>query len=363
MTSASLPSLFCGQIKSEDGKGIYFGFEEVLEDNICFWCSYGESTKHISDSLESDWKRVCANSFSYPNAWSKCLNYSEEEYLQLVENLQKKKWTYETNPFGGAGLRGGATGMMSALCRGWSAVPTVSVADRKVFMVYASKIPVTKRHAINQGVTKRLDVYQAAFSDIAMSFVYVADKDNPAVTHYGIFRNALSLLDIRESTKGISIKLHGFAATVALTQFVGKKYMITTPLPSMTEILCKYFGEGNISIGTNLDLKWVKKLQLQDGPLEDWESEELTSHLELLQKYPPRIHCGDGTWKVAKKGVALSEHLDSLPDEQAEFIAGPEQRRPSWLTIGALDILIPLDQLAACLNGQLDIGPTISCSQ
>lgn len=41
------------------------------------------------------------------------------------------------------------------------------------------------------------------------------------------------------------MKLHGFAATVALTHS-RKKYLITIPMPAMRAIMCRTLGSGSI---------------------------------------------------------------------------------------------------------------------
>ncbi len=318
--------LYSGLSVSEGGHPLYFGFEEVDEGNIDFWRYYEAQARSIADLCSGFCLSVTVDTYpAYPNEFSEGLSYDEGPYHEIAQFIQKKGWfqvkgSSEQNPF--TGVKGGCNGMQRVLFP--------SKTDEKVFMVYLSTAPVEKRHVLKATISNGAD-YRALFGEIVMSFVFITGEDVPTVSHYGIFKNPSSFFDLSEKYKNLSMKLHGFAAAVAS----GKKYMITSPMPSMAKIMCKELGRGRIHIGTNLDLK---SLDNQNA-----------INKELLQNYPPRLHCDSetGVWKIAKEAVDLSNYLDSLPDEQADAIFERGKKfNFSGHTMGALRTLVPLEHLA-----------------
>ena len=323
-TRISLSSdVYTVQRNDDKGQKLYYNFEKVTKDNYYFW--YRLFAENMARYCKAFCQTVTENNYpTYPNKFSEGFNYNQEQYQKVVEFIQRKKY-YEKKPF--SGVRAGIAGMsqvLSSFC-----------LNRKVFMVYASHVPIEKPHINDEeiNISNGKD-YHTFFGHIIMSFVFITNDTAPTVTHYGIFRNPVSFLDPEEKYRGLSMKLHGFGAIVALTHFRNKKYMITSPLPSMIQIFVKYLGRNALHLGTNMDLKNFEKKSKEDR--------------ELLENYPPIFHLGrDGKNKIAKEGVNLSEYLESLPDEKAEFIAAPKnQINFSGFSFQALTTLLNLTNLA-----------------
>lgn len=316
---------YYGQTKSENGHTFYCAFEKVDALNLNYWEQY----KYWAGRMVRPYGGLCNSvikneSLSYPNTFSDMFNYTEEHYNDIVKFIQKKGLSLK---IAFAEISNGINGMDQVL--------SSSTEIKKIFMNYASTIPVLKHHdssAITKPISTPAD-YNEIFGNVIMSHVFLTEDNSPTVTHYGIFRNPPSFLDTEQKYRDIAMKVHGYAALMALTHFSGKKYMVTAPTSSKLGFLTKYLGRGDIHIGTNKDLK-------------SFASDEKK---ELLKKFPPILHIDQktGIEKIAKEGTDLSEYLDYLPDEKAEFIA-PQGRSFNYAgeTWGGIITVINLEKLA-----------------
>jgi hypothetical protein len=278
-------------ILKNDSK-IYFGFEQLTNDNHTFWQHYEQQCTYLA--------RFCSSMYQNMNKYSDFLLCDSEAYDKIKASIDKKGWTNSVKrPFNG--IIGGTAGMNQVLF-----VP--SDLEKKVFVVYASPDPIISSNSndkIPANSCKTLDEFKIMFKHIIMSFIFITMDEAPSVSHYGIFRNPMYFLDFENKYSNIAMILHGFSATVALSQFEDKVYMINYPIPSMLNIILRECKAKAIHIGTNEDLV---RSNLSD---ED---------KQLLEKYPPIYHLGkDGIHKIAKRKVDLKDYPNILPDKYARF--------------------------------------------
>ena len=314
-------------VRKTDDKGqvLYYNFEEVKLNNYDYWKEYKLFAKYFAELCKNFCREIHESSCPpYPNRYSDEFRCDREKYDKIVEFVKRKRY-FEKDIF--KQVWGGIMGMSYAL-------EDYSEPDRIVFMVYASNVPIKEPHT-----QKTFGNQDGCFKRIIISYVFTT-SDNVSVTHYGIFRNPLSFLDLEENYRELSIKLHGFGASMALKLFRAKRYMVTCPMPSMIQIFIKYLKPGEIFMGTNEDLKNFHKMTPEQQV--------------LLKKYPPRFHKGpedyymDGD-RIAKKNVDLSDYLEFLPIKLAKF-EGFHNRKIDFsfdTTDGALKTVIKLKKLAS----------------
>lgn len=283
--------------------GLYFSFQKVTETSREYWECYAKTAiSHAEDYLALCRSTTHETYLPFPNEFANKLGLDEQSYHKVMKLVQQKKF-YEKRH----------NGYFKELQNPLTPIPetarlTLSIlsnSERKCekYMVYISQTPTPF-----QG--------DDATRDIIMSFVFITSIESPIVTHIGIFKNPLLGLDIEEKHRGLSMELHGFAATVAMTRFCGKKYMVTHPLGSMRQIMSRKLGS-NLHLGTNEDLRNSIEHE-STGPK---ELDRHTESRELLRKHPPIYFIDGYRQKIAKDGVDLSHYLENeLPDEQAEVI-------------------------------------------
>lgn len=297
--------LFTGELSLANGNNVYFGFEKVTEANKSFWANYTWEAEKLSNICT----RFCDHQPPYPNSFSRSFNLEKPQYEVIVEFMKSRGYlSSESHPF--FDIPNGAVGMRDLIQK-----PRLNR-----YVVYASKDPVQSSHTEKDNV-------QVVRDKIIMSFGFATRKGSPTVCHFGIFTNLVFLLDPTQTYRGISMNLHGFAAKVALTCYsyfiydiedtnvpydTEKKYMITNPIKSMVNIFCAKLTKDEMHIGTNGDLK-------NDSHTE--------ARKELLRQYPPIYHIDPKTriHKIAMTHINLSEHLESLSDDDAEFIAAKDE--------------------------------------
>ena len=73
------------------------------------------------------------------------------------------------------------------------------------------------------------------------------NNNSPISSHAGIFRNKLYVDYKSNPSKDLSIKLHAFAAKATLMVNNNIKYMVTKPVPIMTNIILQYYIKNDLS--------------------------------------------------------------------------------------------------------------------
>jgi hypothetical protein len=286
---------YSDQYICKNGETLHFYFDRMDSKNIDFWWNYATISQQARLICDYFCKSIKEDTYpSYPNIYSTDLEYSEEKYYEIVKFIQRKGYYQKLkNPFRAGGFGGDMefiTREMSGGGEKWK--------NKKVYVVFATTTPVNSEN-------------KPHFNQIKMSVLWISDDQSRTVQHIGIFRPPSDFLDPDEKYRGIAIPLHKFAATVALTQFHGKEYMITHPMYSMAAVMSNILQQ-NLHFGTNLDLLNIDKHCEKDQ--------------ELLKKHPPIIHLQAKTGslvalrKIAKEDTNLSEYLESsLPTEKTEI--------------------------------------------
>ncbi len=258
--------LVIGETTISNGEKVYFGFEIIDKDNYQFWHQYRREARDIANILRIYPLRIeniniekNRKFLDYPNALATSLGYTQEEHHELInffknspkniaEEDREDNYFYEL--FEGVGNGFGGMDLAESSGQG----------KRSFYMIYASKIPITKRFK-NEDYDKSLN-YRKNFGNIIMSMSGITAFDVPTVTHTGIARNPIEFLADKLQYPKISMELHGFGAQVWLKFFEDKKYMITRPLDHMAEI----FNKSGLKINDNF---WLKNLPAQLQALKD----------------------------------------------------------------------------------------------
>jgi hypothetical protein len=92
---------------------------------------------------------------------------------------------------------------------------------------------------------------ESDLSNVVMAVSVATSQGVPFQVHMGISRNPLFISSSGSSVSGLSVQLHAFAAKVMRTLHPEKKFLITNPLPQMTEILKKSLPQDAVKIGEN----------------------------------------------------------------------------------------------------------------
>jgi hypothetical protein len=258
--------LVIGKTTISNGEKVYFGFEIIDKDNYQFWEDYTREARKIAETLKlypGKIKNIKIEKnrkfLDYPNRLATSLGYTQKEHQELINFFKNSPKNIKTddskeNYFWELfeGVLSGFTGM--------HIVKSSVAGKRSYFVIYASKIPVTKRFK-NEDYDENLN-YRKNFGNIIMSMSGVTAFDVPTVTHTGIARNPIEFLADKLQYPRISMELHGFGAQVWLKFFQDKKYMITRPLDHMAKI----FSDSGLVRGTNF---WIKNLPAEVQTLKD----------------------------------------------------------------------------------------------
>ncbi len=208
---------------------VYFGMELVDQSNIDQWRRYRDHANYmvrdsrgvmvVSATLSEPERR-----HAYDESIKEVTGFSEAEYTAYMKDLYEKG-LYKKEKLNA--INGVRTGIVAFNL----------TEDGKTYVVYASKKPVTGKFPFpitNSFIT--LKDFDIIYDDILMS---VGSEDIPKTLVYhnrGIFRNPKSFID--GGYKGLSLKLHGFSAAVAILS--GKQYMVVNAAPAMQEVLNKH---------------------------------------------------------------------------------------------------------------------------
>lgn len=165
-----------------------------------------------------------------------------------------------------------------------------------------------------------------------MSVVVITKEGAPFQLHMGIFRNLLQIH--QPQTEGLSLELHGFAAKAMLMQDPNKKFMITTPLRVMLELLRNNKKLGPYCmIGSNND----------QSPIHVEEQKTWTSWI-VQERFP-------GTFELfstpKKEKLIWAAHCEEKNCGEADWFfnnATPANEYPY--------VTIPLDKLAEYFTGE-----------
>ncbi len=405
------PGLYTSQGTTQSGHPIHFGFEKLDSANLAFWQCYVKKTEIVANYLHYLSQNITATtSPAFLDTHSVIFGGDEEQFNSVVQLMQTKKH-FEKTVFQGIGggtfgmdcilgnLKGRSVFVVYASDRpvekrhtmDSKTAPTTWAEYRAAFgdvvMSFAcitAEDPATRDDQLFNNVRKKAidetvkefgdsqnlndGLYNIAFMVANGSAAHFKDQEwemvfkalqvpeaagksllnklQPAValpppataqtvTHFGIFKNPIHFLQPVDMFPGISPDLHGFSAANVLEQFPGAKYMVTNPLDNMAQILATNLGPA-LHLGTNIDLQQIEK-----------KSEK---QKEGLKSHPPIMHIDSrtGIQKIAKEGVDLSQHLDTLPDELADVIVPPYSQLDfsPCITMGGLKAVIRLESLA-----------------
>jgi hypothetical protein len=225
--------LFTGVSTTSAGEPVHFGLTRLTSGNLPFWRHYRASTASVADiltrlakKLEVPEDRVDLEALASEHGWSR------GELDRIAEVVRRRAYAAK-KVF--RSVKGGATGIEWVLDDFFA--PT---EDR--FVAYAAKEPIADGAAPppyerDSAPAARLRQHRALYSALLLTVGVATERGIPTVTHFGIFRDPLAFLDPGTEHRGLAMQLHGFAATVSLHAFAGKAFMITNPMPRMTEIL------------------------------------------------------------------------------------------------------------------------------
>lgn len=96
-------------------------------------------------------------------------------------------------------------------------------------------------------------------ANIEMAFVVLIKENSPLSMHMGIFRNPSYFMSNKPSHERISSMLHAFAAKTTLKNYPSLKYMITTPLSSMSNIFKGVLKPNSYAEGMNKKDTWIER--------------------------------------------------------------------------------------------------------
>lgn len=403
--------LYSSQSTTSAGHSIHFGFEKIDSDNLDFWQCYVEKTEGFAEYFHYLSKITTQTDLpAFNEAHSAKFGGDEEEFKAVSQLIQTRKYFQKPVFEGIGGGTFGMSSILERL-KGRT-VYIAFASDRPILKKHTLESPTNpttwaeyraafgdvvmslacitaenpgdqdqqvifplRRKAIEETMTKfngtkELEdkLYKIAYmitdgdsihydeskwteifeqlqipheaghflrSKLEPSMALPPPATVQTVTHFGIFKNPLYFLEKVETFAGISPDLHGFSAAAALELFPGAKYMITNPLDNMAQILSTHLGPA-LHLGSNSDLQQLEK-----------KSEK---QRKGLSDHPPILHIDShtGVQKIAKEGVDLSQHLDTLPDESAEIIvpAYTQLDFSPCITTGGLKAVISLESLA-----------------
>lgn len=292
--------LFSGEVKHR-GKNLYFGMEKLLGTDEK-WINlidilYNESYQQVkidglgelefNDGVRGLIRKLDKNlqegNDSSDQKIQRYLGFTDEQFNKVKQRL-REKWTEldsEKKPYYTVGI--GIAGL------------DLVVKERKEsgYVMYISKKPVERR--FSPSGESFLDKY----GDLIMCCGFVNNISAPTTTHYGIFKNPVYFLLDHEMYGGISLKLHGFGAKIALEYFEGKKYMVNQPVASMAQIMKRYLTPDEMWIGMK---NFPSKIQKFKKKLMD-------------ENYPP-ILWDEKT--IMEEGTDLSK-FNSLPEDKIQY--------------------------------------------
>ncbi len=261
--------LYVGENITPNGTPIYYAYEKVDESNFDFWSHYEQRSSRISQIFTS----LCRYSETPKKDedrefFQTIFDFTSEELDIFCRKLAPKLIRNEVFT-GRNSMHNGIAGMWQALKK--------STNEVQKYVFYASKLLVTKRFKAFEPITyldsthnhleKSLHVlnqFKRQFGTIIMSCVATTSTNYvPCLHHFGVFKNPLSVIDLKNNYKDISMQLHGFSAVVQLSFFEGREFMETTPIDSMKNIM---INKGVPIEGKNVkvDLKALAKFYNKD---------------------------------------------------------------------------------------------------
>lgn len=237
--------LFTGRSTTAAGAPIHFGLARLTSGSLPFWRRYRLSAGRVADilarlakKLEAPDDRLDLDALAREHGWSR------EEFLRIADLVRRREYASK-KVF--RSVKGGVTGIEWVLDDAFA-----RTEDR--FVAYASREPISGSPPLppyEDGAepAEHLRQHETLYSALLLTVGVATERGMPTVTHFGIFRNPLAFLDSEQEHRGLAMQLHGFAATVCRQVLSHKVYMITNPMPRMTEILRRSMAPDDLYSG------------------------------------------------------------------------------------------------------------------
>lgn len=321
---------------TSEGHPLYFHLVKITPDNFDYWKQYANAAAFLRRSFRNLYAAALASS-SEIYMQSHLYMFGGDKgkaplFLKQCEASHKAwqdKRDFKAMKVGGIfadPLSYGIGGMDYVILS-----PKKSYAES--YVAFISKKPLAeieqKAHSHLGAGTEEEEIYQdylTRYGFIIMSVMLIHNPQAPVTTHFGIFRNPLSFhnhfMGEELYTKSLSLPLHGFAAYIAEQYFEGhKKYMITWPLKSMSDIFKAKIDHRFLHLGTNYE--------------HDKSSDEMLPLLFERGSYQDVVVVKEGV-DIRDKEVLSAEDIFYASDERFDF---------SQLTPPNLRVLVNLEGL------------------
>lgn len=237
--------LFTGHVTTATGVPVHFGLARITAESLPFWRHYRLSAGRVADALVRLATRLAVPEDRLDlDALAREYGWSQAELARVAKHLRRRERKAK-RAF--RGVKGGVTGIEWVLDQEFT--PT---EDR--FVAYAARTPLAgwpspPDEDVDDEPAAWIRDHRARYADLLLTVGVATERDLPTVTHFGIFRNPLAFLDARPEHRGLAMQLHGFAATVCLRALSHKVFMVTNPMPRMTEILRRSLRPGELYAG------------------------------------------------------------------------------------------------------------------
>lgn len=257
-----------GQTKTANGNTIYLAFEKLNPSNREYWTAYSRCSSSLAKFLENavllikrgKREKLLFDKTHNDNIAVKILKYDKDKYESVIDYIEGDGKSIEFKEKHNKNLKK----LSKNISAGFAGLFFVSDQDYEekfnidVYMIYASLVPINEPHK-NSDFQKHRSFYEN-FGHIEMAVSGINYRNLPVVAHYGISRNVEHFFSPDRRSK-ISLILHGFAAHSWMKLFPGKKYMATTPIGNMGQILKNNISEDSIFIGRDKFPDELKNLQ------------------------------------------------------------------------------------------------------
>lgn len=238
-------NLMADRITSRIDDWSYFVLEKVAEQNVNQWYEFVDNANRNQDS----WRRNLTiikgilsaeelDDFSFTKPIEKIKNIQIKDLIKNKENpllILQKKYTVLREVGDGIGNFKNALGNFSN-------------GQSDVWIAYITLIDPDKKMSKKDKI-----------ANIEMAFVVLIKENSPLSMHMGIFRNPSYFMSNKPSHERISSMLHAFAAKATLKNYPSLKYMITTPLSSMSNIFKGVLNPNSYAEGMNKKDTWIQR--------------------------------------------------------------------------------------------------------
>ena len=205
-------------VAQREGDLPYFVLERVTQDSFRNWDLYAEMQ-------EEAYSRIVH------------LLFSSRMRFHDLSDLQNRQREQAEKKFGKV--------------REWIRQAADPISKFKSCLKFYKKSEVWVAYAIRKRPDQEFNPLDT--SKVEMAVAVLTSEEAPFVLHMGISRGLMHLETGEEATPGLSIKLHAFAGQVMRKIDPSKKYLITTPLLKMRELIEKALPRHAYQIGHNFE--------------------------------------------------------------------------------------------------------------